>query len=192
MRSFLLYSRKGRTDGKFNVENLIEAGRLDLVCRCITSALWTSHKARDNTKFFVNLNGPTRAPVTICFNGSKLIKVYVDEKTNARWIQKLLSLKFGKDWMNVEGTDISRKSFQDVIKETDQNIYVLHERGTPINEVKFKENPMIVLGDQVGLPEKEEKFALRYGEKISLGKNVYLASSCISIINWVLDQRESA
>ena len=189
MRSFFLYSRKGRTDKNFSVENLIDAGRMDLVCRCITSALWLSHKAREDTKLFVNLNGPSRAPVTICFNGSKLLKVYVDEKTNARWIKKLLSLKFGKEWMKVEGTDISRKSFQDVMKETDSNIYVMHEKGTPIRDVELGENPMFVMGDQIGLPEKEEKFALRYGEKISLGKNVYLVSNCISILNWICDER---
>jgi tRNA (pseudouridine54-N1)-methyltransferase len=190
MRSFVLYSRKGRTDNRFSAERLIEAGRMDLVCRCITSALWLSHKARDDTKLFVNLNGPTRPPVTICFDGSKLLKVYVDEKTNARWIKKLLSLKFGREWLEVEGTKISKKSFQDIIKETESKIYVLHEKGTPVSDVELGENPMFVRGDQIGLPSKEEKFALRHGEKISLGKNVYLVSNCISVLNWVCDERE--
>jgi tRNA (pseudouridine54-N1)-methyltransferase len=190
MRSFVLYSRKGRTDNRFSAERLIEAGRMDLVCRCITSALWLSHKARDDTKLFVNLNGPTRPPVTICFDGSKLLKVYVDEKTNARWIKKLLSLKFGREWLEVEGTKISKKSFQDIIKETESKIYVLHEKGTPVSDVELGENPMFVMGDQIGLPSKEEKFALRHGEKISLGKNVYLVSNCISVLNWVCDERE--
>jgi tRNA (pseudouridine54-N1)-methyltransferase len=185
----MLYSRKGRTDSRFDVENLIEAGRLDLVCRCITSALWLSHKARDDTRFFANLNGPTKPPVTICFDGSKLLKVYVDEKTNARWIKKLLSLRFGKEWMNVEGTRIARKSFQDIIKETDSNVYVLHEKGIPVDQVELKEKPMFVMGDQIGLPNKEEKFALRKGEKISLGKNVYLVSNCIAALNWICDSR---
>ena len=189
MRSFFLYSRKGRTDNKFRVENLIDAGRMDLVCRCITSALWLSHKARDDTKLFVNLNGPPKSPVTICFDGSKLLKVYVDEKTNANWIKKLLSFKFGNEWMEIEGTKISRKSFQEVIKENEGNIYVLHEKGTPVSDVKLGKNPFFVMGDQIGLPEKEEKFALRYGKKISLGKNVYLVSNCISILNWVCDER---
>lgn len=189
MRSFVLYSRKGRTDSRFFEENLIDAGRMDLVCRCITSALWLSHKTRGDTKFFVNLNGPTKPPVTICFDGSRLLKVYVDEKTNARWIKKLLALRFGKEWMNVEGTMVSRKSFQDIIKETKSNVYVLHEKGTPIEKVELEENPMFVMGDQIGLPTKEEKFALRYGEKVSLGKNVYLVSNCIAILNWVCDER---
>ena len=189
MRSFVLYSRKGRTDNRFSAERLIEAGRMDLVCRCITSALWLSHKARDDARLFVNLNGPTRPPVTICFDGSKLLKVYVDEKTNARWIKKLLSLKFGKEWLEVEGTRVSKKSFQDIVKETDSKVFVLHENGTPVSDVDLGENPMFVMGDQIGLPSKEEKFVLRYGEKISLGKNVYLVSNCISVLNWICDER---
>jgi tRNA (pseudouridine54-N1)-methyltransferase len=160
-----------------------------LVCRCITSALWLSHKARDDTNFFVVLNGPPNPPVTIWFDGSKLIKVYVDEKTNARWIKKLLSLKFGKEWLEVEGTKISRKSLQDLVKELDGNIYVLHEKGKSIQDMEIKENPIFIMGDQIGLPDKDEKFALRKGEKVSLGKNVYLVSSCISALNWICDQR---
>jgi tRNA (pseudouridine54-N1)-methyltransferase len=189
MRTFILYSRKGRTDKRFDVEKLIEAGRLDLVCRCITSALWLSHKARDDTNFFVVLNGPSKPPVTIWFDGSKLIKVYVDEKTNARWIKKLLSMKFGKKWLEVEGTKIGRKSLQEIIKELDGNIYVLHEKGKPIDEMEIKENPIFIMGDQIGLPDKDEKFALRNGEKVSLGKNVYLVSNCIASLNWICDSR---
>ncbi|MBN2203275.1 MAG: tRNA (pseudouridine(54)-N(1))-methyltransferase TrmY [Candidatus Aenigmarchaeota archaeon] len=189
MRSFLLYSRKGRTDSKFEEEKLVEAGRMDLVCRCIPAALWISHKARDDTKLFVNLNGPPRAPTTICFDGSKLVKVYVDEKMNARWIKKLLEAKYGKDWLDVKGSLVAKKSFQDIIKETKSNVYVLHEKGTPIEDVELKENPMFVMGDQIGLPGKEEGFALRKGEKISIGKNAYLVSNCIANLNWVCDQR---
>jgi tRNA pseudouridine-54 N-methylase len=44
-----------------------------------------------------------------------------------------------------------------------------------------------VLGDHVGLPKKAEIFALRFGEKISLGKQPYLAASCITVINYLLD-----
>jgi tRNA pseudouridine-54 N-methylase len=40
----------------------------------------------------------------------------------------------------------------------------------------------------VGLPKIVEKFALRYGEKISLGKRPYLAATCVSIINYYLDK----
>jgi tRNA pseudouridine-54 N-methylase len=41
-------------------------------------------------------------------------------------------------------------------------------------------------------PKKVEAFALRYGEKISLGKKPYLAASCITILNYLLDRKKNA
>jgi tRNA (pseudouridine54-N1)-methyltransferase len=189
MRTFVLYARKARTDSNFKLTDLINAGRMDLVCRCISSALWLSHKAREDVRMFVVLNGPPKPPVTICFQGSEYSTVYVDEQTNARWIKKILSMNFGKEWLEVEGTKVARKSFQEVLTELGGKNYVLHEKGEFIENVKLDKKYVIILGDQIGISRAEEKFALRNGEKISLGKNVYLASSCISIINWILDQR---
>ena len=189
MRTFVLYARKARTDNKFEIEDLLNAGRMDVICSCMVSALWLSHKTREDTKFFVVLNGPSNPPVTICFDGSKLLKVYVDEKTNAKWIKKLLSFNISKEWREISGTKVSRKSFQEVLKELNGKVYVLHEKGTPIEKIKIEKNPIFILGDNIGLPAEEEEFALRYGEKISLGKNVYLASSCISILNWICDNQ---
>jgi tRNA (pseudouridine54-N1)-methyltransferase len=189
MRTFVLYARKARTDGNFKLNDLISAGRMDLVCRCISSALWLSHKAREDARIFVVLNGPPKPPVTICFQGSEYSTVYVDEITNAKWVKKILSMNFGKEWLEVEGTKVARKSFQEVLTELGGKNYVLHEKGEFIESLKLDKNPTIVLGDQVGLPDKEERFALRNGEKISLGKNIYLASSCISILNWICDKQ---
>ncbi|MFH1229406.1 MAG: tRNA (pseudouridine(54)-N(1))-methyltransferase TrmY [Candidatus Aenigmatarchaeota archaeon] len=190
MRTFVLYARKAWTSPKFRLGDLIGAGRMDLVCRCISSALWLSHKAREDARIYVVLNGPPNPPVTICFQGSEYSKVYVDEITNAKWIKSMLSLQFGKDWVEFEGTKIARKSFQEVLTELGGKNYVLHEKGEFIDNVKLDQKPIIILGDQIGLPRAEEGFALRNGgEKISLGKNVYLASSCISILNWVCDKQ---
>ncbi|NIO44485.1 MAG: tRNA (pseudouridine(54)-N(1))-methyltransferase TrmY, partial [Candidatus Aenigmarchaeota archaeon] len=45
MRTFVLYARKARSDNKFKIEDLIDSGgRMDVVCSCIVSALWLSHK----------------------------------------------------------------------------------------------------------------------------------------------------
>jgi tRNA (pseudouridine54-N1)-methyltransferase len=69
------------------------------------------------------------------------------------------------------------------------SIYVLEEGGKDLKEVEFGENSVFVLGDHVGMPKKTESFALRFGEKISLGKTPYLAMSCITVINYILDQK---
>lgn len=56
-------------------------------------------------------------------------------------------------------------------------------------ETPLPENAVFVIGDHVGLPKKAEVLALRYGEKISLGKQPYLAASCITILNYLLDRQ---
>ena len=190
MRTFILFARKAKTSPDFNLSDLAgSAGRMDLVCRCITASLWLSHGIRNDSEIIVILNGPPNPPVSIRFSGEKLSMLSVDEHSTASWIKKALERDFDKEWLEMEsGIKVSRKSFQEVIKELkDRPIYVLHEKGKDIENVKIKENPVFVIGDHIGIPSKDEKFALRYGEKVSLGKNVYLASSCISVLNWILD-----
>jgi len=69
---------------------------------------------------------------------------------------------------------------------------VLEEGGRNLQESPLPDNSLFILGDHVGLPKKAEAFALRFGEKISLGKTPYLATSCITIINYTLDQQAKA
>ena len=69
------------------------------------------------------------------------------------------------------------------------SIYVLEEGGKDIAEAELPEKCVFVLGDHVGLPKKVETFALRYGEKNSLGKQPYLAATCITILNYLMDRQ---
>ena len=67
----------------------------------------------------------------------------------------------------------------------------LEEKGRSISETEFSENTVFVLGDHIGLPKTVENFALRYAEKISLGKQPYLAASCITILNYLMDSQSA-
>jgi len=71
------------------------------------------------------------------------------------------------------GVSVVRLSLQGVVREKEReggNVFVLEEKGEDVWKVKFGENPTFVLGDQVGLPKKDERYVLRFGRKISLGK----------------------
>jgi tRNA pseudouridine-54 N-methylase len=104
------------------------------------------------------------------------------------WQQILKKILQGKAH---PGITKDRTSFEALLKNKAQTkkIYVLEEGGKDINQVTLGENSLFILGDHVGLPKKTETFALRFGEKISLGKTPYLAASCITIINYTLDQQ---
>ena len=181
MREFILFSRTGRTDGNF--ESLREAGRLDVVYQCILLALFRSHSIRRDVVFHVILNGPPRPPIHLTVDGRELRDVRVDERTWQEILRKVLS---GGEH---PGISIKKGSFQELVK-TKGKVYVLEETGQNIEKIEFEENPIFILGDHVGLPKKDESFALRYGSKISLGKKPYLAASCVDIINYLLDRKE--
>ena len=182
LREFILYSRKGRTSPRFR--NLREAGRLDVVQECIVASLFLSHGIRKNVIFHAVLYGSPSPPLHLKIDGATLRDVRTDQRTWEEIFRRVLSGK------SHPGISISKQGFEAVLKAKSEEaeIYVLEEGGTDISKVEFGEHPIFVLGDHIGLPKKVEGFALRYGQKVSLGKHRYLAASCITIINYILDR----
>jgi tRNA (pseudouridine54-N1)-methyltransferase len=182
-REFILFSRIGQTDSNFR--SLHDAGRLDIVHECIVSSLFLSHGLRRDVTFHTILNGPPNPPVHIQIDGSTLYDVRTDMDTWQVIIKKTLQSK------PHPGITKDKTSFEALVKAKahTRKIYVLEEDGKDINEVELEESSLFILGDHVGLPKKAEVFALRFGEKISLGKQPYLAASCITIINYTLDMQ---
>jgi tRNA (pseudouridine54-N1)-methyltransferase len=183
-REFILFSRLGKTNSAFN--NLHDAGRLDIVYECIVASLFLSHGIRRDVTFHAALNGPPTPPRHIQIDGKRVYDVRTDVDT---WQQILKKVIAGKSH---PGISVDMLSFEVLIKTEAQThrVYVLEEGGKNIAETDLEENAVFVLGDHVGLPKKAETFALRYGEKISLGKQPYLAASCITIINYLLDGQD--
>lgn len=186
MQEYILYSRTGRTDQHWT--NLHDAGRLDIVYECVVASLFLSHGIRKNAIFHAVLNGPPSPPVHIEIKGERLYDVRTDLDTWQHIIKKILSGK------SHPGITVSRTSFEALLKAKagTARIYVLEEDGKDIAQIEFSEDSVFVLGDYVGLPKKAESFALRYGEKISLGKQPYLAASCITVLNYLLDRRANS
>jgi len=180
MIEFILLSRRGRTDGNFR--SLIEAGRLDVVYQCILFAFFTSGAIRRDVIFHAILGGPPRPPIHLIIDGRKLRNVRTDERSWEMILRKVLS------GGSHPGIHVKRESFQGLLRTMKhRDIFVLEEKGQDIRNVDLGANPVFVLGDQVGLPKKDEMFALRFGTKISLGKKPYLAATCIDVINYLLD-----
>jgi tRNA (pseudouridine54-N1)-methyltransferase len=185
LREFILYSRLGRTDSNFT--NLHDAGRLDIVYECAVASLFLSHGIRKDTIFHPVLSGPPKPPLHLRIEGATLYDVRTDQQTWQQILKKILSGK------THPGITADKTSFEGLLKAKaeESQIYVLEEGGKPVSEIRFGTNPVFVLGDHVGLPKKVEGFALRYGEKVSLGKTPYLAASCITILNYLLDTEVS-
>jgi tRNA (pseudouridine54-N1)-methyltransferase len=185
MREFVLYSRLGRTDANFG--SLHEAGRLDIVYECAVASLFLSHAIRKDVVFHTLLSGPPVPPLHLRMEGATLHDVRTDQQTWERILRKVLG------GQTHPGITADRTSFEALLKtEAEASrtvIYVLEEKGRNVSEVEMSENTVFVLGDHIGLPKTVENFALRYAEKISLGKRPYLAASCITILNYLMDRK---
>jgi tRNA (pseudouridine54-N1)-methyltransferase len=182
-REFLLFSRIGKTSPIFN--NLHDAGRLDITYECIVASFFLSHGLRKNVTFHSILNGPPSPPLHIQIEGARLFDVRTDVWTWQKILKKVISGKFHP------GVTVTKQSFESLVKEKvkTKQIFVLEEGGKKIDFGDLSSASVFVLGDHIGLPRKVENFVLRYGEKISLGNKPYLASSCITIINYLLDHQ---
>ncbi|MCW4019118.1 MAG: tRNA (pseudouridine(54)-N(1))-methyltransferase TrmY [Candidatus Bathyarchaeota archaeon] len=184
MREYLLYSRMGKTEPHWS--NLHDAGRLDIAYECIVASLFLSHGLRRDVTFHAVLNGAPNPPMHLQINGKQLFDVRTDIDTWNTILKKALGGKAHP------GVTTEKTSFEALLKakaETN-SVYVLEEGGKNAQTMDFDKEPLFVLGDHVGLPKNAERFALRFGEKISLGKTPYLAASCITVINYLLDQKE--
>ncbi len=182
MREFILYSRTGRTDSRFH--SLREGGRLDVVYQSILMALFRSHAIRRDVVFHALLGGAPAPPLELVVDGGELRDARTDERTWEDILRKVLSGR------SHPGIHVKKNSLQNLVKEK-KNIFVLEESGESIKTIELGADPVFVLGDQVGLPKKDEDFVLRYGKKVSIGQKAYLASACVCIINYILDERES-
>jgi tRNA (pseudouridine54-N1)-methyltransferase len=164
---------------------LHDAGRLDIVQECAVASLFLSHGLRRDVTFHAVLNGPPQPPLHLQVNGAELYDVRTDTETWTAILKKTLNRK------PHPGITTDKTGFEALLKAKAEtsHVLVLEEDGKNIQQIEIPANPLFVLGDHVGLPKKAETFALRYGEKISLGKTPYLAASCITVINYLLDRQ---
>jgi len=69
MREFILLALKAKTSADFSLDNLVKAGRMDLVCRFVSNALFIANDLRRDTIVHVCMNGANDPPKIISFYG---------------------------------------------------------------------------------------------------------------------------
>lgn len=189
MREFILKASKASTI-PFDLNDLSAAGRMDLVCRCISNALFVSDAIRGDTIFHAVLEGPANPPKTVSFSGKDIVEFAPDERYIASAIRAVVKAK--ADGEIFPGIKIEKKSFERLVEEkakTHQLLY-MHRKGTDIRDVKFEKDFCFILGDQQGIGRKTEHLLDRFGaSRISVGRPSYFASHVIIICQNELDRR---
>ena len=202
MREFIYYSNKGRTSGNF--DDLMKAGRMDIVCHIVINSFFLSQKMRDDVKLHLILNGPPDPPkhIEIKANtkdgmpetGKEVGSVDISKKDIAGLLKIILyKYKKGKKTEVYNRIFVEKKSFVKMIDELkDRNIYLLDKKGEDISRINIKENPVFIIGDHEGIPKKIKRYILnnKNVKSVSIGPQVYFASHVVVILNNILDRNE--
>ncbi|HEB47222.1 MAG TPA: hypothetical protein ENI22_02025 [Candidatus Pacearchaeota archaeon] len=191
MRNFVYFSSEARTSGNFNVNELMKAGRMDIVMHVIINSFFLSHSLRDDVKLHLIFYGAPDPPKHIEIQVKPETKL--SKKDVANLIKKILyKYREGKKTEVLPGCSIEKKSFLKVIGELakeNKKIFVLDKKGEDIRKVKIPGKSVFILGDHNGLPRKELKRLKKIAGSISVGPRIYFASQIITILNNALDLR---
>jgi len=200
MREFIYYSRTAPTAGNYIKDDLMDSGRLDIAIHSVISAFFLSHNLRADTKLHLVFAGPPDPvkhleilPETEGKTG--IDKIYLNKKDIGKTIKKMLyKYHKGEKKEVFPGYWIEKKPLLKLVEElSEQNkaLYILDPKGEDIRKKEIKPNPVFVLGDHKGLPDKELKRLKKICEPVTIGKKTYFASHTIAIVNNEIDRRES-
>ena len=183
-RNFVIIGHRAHTIADWKLDDLCGgAGRLDVLVRCVTAALWKSHGIRHDTDVWLILNGPPNPPVTVHLSGENIRYLNPDERSTAALIRNgLIKIKNQQGPMETRpGITMERVGLEDGVKKLPSPV-LLSEQGKD----KMREAKTFVLGDDKN-PTEEEMKILKKLPEISLGKESLLSSACIILINHLLD-----
>ncbi|MFH1307948.1 MAG: tRNA (pseudouridine(54)-N(1))-methyltransferase TrmY [archaeon] len=192
MREFIYFSKKARTSG--NWTDLMQAGRMDIVCHVIINSLFLSHKVREDAKLHLVFYGAPDPPKHLEMQAGLDSSLEISKKDISGLIKRMLyKYKKGRKFEVWKGFFIEKKSLMkliDELKDDGKEIYVLDSRGEDIRKAEIQENAVFLLGDHDGLDKHDLKRLKKENKLVSLGKRTYFASQSITILNNELDRRE--
>ncbi|MEM0352979.1 MAG: tRNA (pseudouridine(54)-N(1))-methyltransferase TrmY, partial [Archaeoglobaceae archaeon] len=152
MRSFLIIGNEAVTE-PFNLNDIPGAGRMDILCRCVSQALFLSHSIRKDVEVFLLLLGKPDPPKVVRIVSNELRRMSPDERNIAGHIRKALGFKATKDWTETNsGVFIAKKRLEELLLELSKrySVYYLREDGRDIGEVVSEiKDPLFVLGDHL-------------------------------------------
>jgi len=181
MITFLIKGNKARTAPDFLLKDLPgSGGRMDVMCRCITSSLLISHDIRKDVEVMLCLTGEPTPPRTIRIRGDLVRYLSPDERSTAILLQKALrAFEPGKEKESTPGIFVSDRSFMDLVEENMDRLVVLDEEGEDITRCEIPPGPCFVLGDHL----EEERALLREASTfVSVSPRVLHASHCIVLV----------
>ena len=189
MRQFVVRSHTLSTDTDVSLDDLPGAGRLDLLARCVTSALLCSHDSRINVRLSLCVDD-----YTIEFDGSEIRRLNPDERSTAARIRDALAASpeaiGSMPATPSPGVSIRQATFESLIEElgSEGTLVELHAEGAPIVERKPPEDPVFVLSDHRQFTDDETDLLRAHADdRRSLGPRALHADQAITVVHNYLD-----
>jgi len=190
MRQFVIIGHDAPVDAEFSLNGLPGEGRLDLLSRCVTSALLVSHGIRED----VNVHLVLGDEVTVRFTGASLRGLHPDERSTAALIRTALEQReeaIGHIPVETSpGVFLKRFGIEETIAELagEGTICQLREDGTALTDVNPPDNPIFVLSDHRDFRAFETELLAEHCDyQLSLGPTVLHADQAITVANHWLD-----
>ena len=189
MRTFVILAHDAPLTPNFPLDDLPgAAGRLDVLCRCVTSGLLQSHGIRTDTKIIVILQDE----LILSFSGDELRNLHPDERsTAARFRDALEDARNAVGAMAVEsspGVTIRRGGVADVLETAPTLIAQLHPDGDPIQSLGVPDPSTFILSDHHPFSQEDiHRIQPFVTNRCSLGPVAIHADHAITIAHNYLD-----
>jgi len=192
MRQFVVVGHDAPTTDDFSLDDLPGAGRLDVLCRCVTAALLLSHGIREGVEISLVLDGE----LTVRFDGATVRRLNPDERSTAALIRTALAEREqAVGHVEVEtspGVHLSRRGLDPVLDAAADagTVVRLHEDGYSAGDVPVPHDPVFVLSDDRDLSDEEASLVDDIADRrLRLGPERLHADDAITVAHHWLDTR---
>ena len=190
MREFVVVGHDAPTTPEFSLDDLPGAGRLDVLCRCVTSAFLLSHDIRETVRVRLVLGGA----YVVRFEGSELRHLRPDERSAASLIRGALEAREeaigAMEASPSPGVYIGSGGFEQAVDDASAagELLVLHEDGDPIVEVDPPTDAAFVLSDHRDFTDEETAVLREAGaRRVSVGPRALHADHAVTVAHNYLD-----
>ena len=191
MRRFVILGHKAAVTPEFPLNDLPgSAGRMDVLCRAVGAAFFLSHDLRRDVEVTLLLQDK----VQIRLVGTKLRHLNPDERSTAALLKRALETMNEEVVESTPGIFVSPgnlSSSLDRLYQIGAHPITLHEKGTPFNDFSMPEDPAFFLSDHLQFTTSDEA-TLSDLPHLSLGTQQLHTSQCITIVHYLLDQRQES
>lgn len=189
MRQFVVLGHDAPVEPGIPLDDLPgAAGRLDVLCRCVSAAFLLSHGIREDVRTFLVL----RDRVALRFEGAELRYLTPDERNVASLIDSALAAldeAVGhREATRTPGIYVSTRGVGAVLDALEGPVVQLHEHGDPVVDVSPPADAAFVLSDHRDVTDAEEdRLSERRDARVRVGPERIHADHAITIVHNFLD-----